>query len=169
MRTKLLSIVLVLAMLSLAFPAMAQDSISETPITGSTFNVASRTFDASPFSGPGLNQVGAGGQAEATAGMVWYIYPHTPGDNIIGIARSKIINGTSTYNVCAQVLEMRRDGANQGGSSRVCGEIGVGSQLEATKRLWQDPSGHFWLTRTWHSFSRTGVYWAPIVETSQNI
>lgn len=164
MKTKFILLAIVLLLISV-FPAAAQDHIDSEPI-GSVWESEQRTFPAANDSMLVMPaQIGLGGTAEAIAGMTWYGIPY----NIVGTAISKIISGSNTYNVCAQVIKVERDGVNKGGSGRVCGAIGVGGSKQADHRVWEDWHGSYWVTQSWHEFSRYGEYWAPILAVSQNL
>jgi hypothetical protein len=166
---KHLLVLLVLVLFVIILPTSAQDdSADETPIVGSVWVTEQMSFPATV--GMGLvtpNLIGLGGSGEALAGMTWYDYSGTLLDNVVGEAISKIISGSLTYNVCAQVTTITRDGINKGGSGRECGEIGVGSQKRASHKVWEDVHA-YWVTNTWHEFSRIGTYWAPILQVSAN-
>lgn len=137
------------------------------PIVGSVFS--SQVQELRPVRNlhqPGLNQIGMGGQAEALVGMTWYGFPY----NIVGSAISKIISGSGTYNVCAQVLEVKRNGVSKGGTIASCGELSVGSNISIWHRVWEDWHGAYWLTRSWHSFYRQGMTtWAPSLQVAANL
>lgn len=165
MRNKLLLMLLVVLLVA-PISAHAQEYPVEQPIgTVWESEQMALTPDTSDSLWVSPNQIGLGGTAEALVGMTWYGFPY----NIVGTAISKMINGSGTYNTCAQVIKMERNHVNQGGSGRVCGGIAPGNEIKADHRVWTDWRNAYWLTESWHEFARTGVYWAPILRVDANL
>ena len=103
-----------------------------------------------------INPMPGGGTATAQATLGWTAL------RMDGTAKTSLSSGvTGTYSLCAQVVQMYKDGVAKGGNVQVCSSKSGGGSISTIYKVYELVAGATWRLDTYHGVSASGYNWWP--------
>jgi hypothetical protein len=105
-----------------------------------------------------------GGSATATASIIYNAV------KVDGKAVTSLSSGvTLTYSICAQTVQVYRDGVPKGGAGMVCKSGSGGASISSVKTVSGVPYGHAYRADTYHQVSSATFNWPINLTVSANL
>lgn len=105
-----------------------------------------------------------GGYAVATASIIYNAISAS------GKATTSLSSGvTLTFSICAQTVQVYKDGVPKGGTGMSCKAGSGGASISTTKTVYEIPYGHTWRADTYHQVSSATFGWYPSLTVTASL